>query len=171
VVVEVRDVFVPVECDELDEEVLELVEPVEPVELAELEDELELVAGAAAHDSLSDTIGSDTGRLMLDRGVPGATLTVNDRCAPPATVTITTHSWAEASGSEPSASTVLTAATAPTSFVLLSTAGCLLQPRSCTTHQRRRDGAPQPGSYWLPACFSMPNRWVVGVALLGAQVA
>ena len=151
----------PVECVELEEEDDEDDE-LDGDELAadELDDELELelVAEAGAHDSLSETIGSDTGRLMLDSGVPGGTLTVKDWCAPPATVTVITHSSADAAGSDPSASTVLTAATAPTSFAPLSTLDYLLPPRSCANSFAPRRNGAAPARYCLAARFSTPNR-------------
>ncbi len=122
-----------------------------------------VVVAAGAHDSDSETIGSETGRLILDSGVPGGTLTVNDCVSPPASVTVTVHSSADASGSDPSASAVLTDATAIINLAVLSTVENLLPQLSCAT--------PSIASYLVPACIATLNRRGLGVVLLGARQA
>lgn len=119
VVVVLRDGWVVVELEE--------DEP-EPDELAAEETggalvvvAVVVVAAAGAQDSLSERTGNEIGKLMLDSGVPGGTLTVKDCVTPPATVTVTVHSSADAAGTDPTASTVLTDATATISLVPLST--------------------------------------------------
>jgi hypothetical protein len=114
---------------------------------------LELVvgAGAAAHDSVIPTIGSFTGKLNADTGVPGGTFTVNDSFSPPATVTVTTHCSADAAGSEDAAIPAPSAAiVAPTiiSFGLITTAASLLPHSSLrdpATPARRYHGWAAPG--------------------------
>src|SRR5438309_1897197 len=97
------------------------------------------------------------GREIADSGVPGGTLTVNDRWPPPTRVTVITHWSAEAVGNAatPSRASADAAVTAPmTSFRLLSTVVCLL-PRSAGAYRRRRDhGAARAGRYWVTPSFA-----------------
>jgi hypothetical protein len=87
---------------------------------------VEPVVGAAAvgaQVSEIEAIGSVIGREICDSGVPGGTFTVNDSFSPPTSVTVITHSSAEAVGSAAIAHTaaVANATTPPTSFRLLNT--------------------------------------------------
>jgi hypothetical protein len=61
---------------------------------------VEVVGGGAcwAHDSDTLAIGSFTGSEIDDSGVPGCTSTVNDKCWPPSTVTVTVHDSPDAAG-------------------------------------------------------------------------
>jgi len=74
------------------------------------------VAGAVTvgHDSDSDRIGSFTGNDNDDNGVPGGTSIVNGIWTPPSSVTVTTHSSADAAGNmvRPSAPAAMTIAIA-----------------------------------------------------------
>jgi hypothetical protein len=55
-----------------------------------------VAVAVAEHDSATSTTGSFTGNDNADNGVPGGTSTVKLNFAPPATVTVTTHSCAPA---------------------------------------------------------------------------
>jgi hypothetical protein len=135
VVRDVSDGVVWVEVDEDDDEDDVVGEDEVEGELDddELEDELVAAVEAGAHDSLSDLTelaGTDAGRVMLDGGVPGGTSTVNDVCAPPTSVTVITHSSADAAGTDTNANREPAAVAATTNFALLSTVDCLLPTRS-----------------------------------------
>jgi hypothetical protein len=80
-----------------------------------------------AHDSVTPRTGSLTGSEIAESGVPGGTSTLNVSFAPPATVTVTTHSWALAAvGSRPSPATSdPVAATQTRSFRLITVTCCL----------------------------------------------
>jgi len=87
--------------------------------------------GGALHDSETLAIGAGTGRPSADTGVPGAALTVKERCCPVTVVTVTTHVSADAVGISARActeSTVPTVKSATLSFRRLNTVALLLPP-------------------------------------------
>lgn len=49
------------------------------------------VVEVGTHDSDTPTTPSFTGNAICDKGVPGGTSTVNDKCPPPIRVTLITH--------------------------------------------------------------------------------
>jgi hypothetical protein len=110
-----------------------------------------------AHDSDTPTTPAVTGSEICERGVPGGTSTVNDSWAPPTSVTVITHVWAEADGRAAIPITAATEATviAPTTdFRLLSTVANFLPGAS----RRRLDHtAACLGRYWLTPGFATVN--------------
>jgi hypothetical protein len=122
---------------------------------------------AGEHDSATLSTGSVTGSEIDDSGVPAGTFTVKDTLPPPATVTVTTHESAWATGiaaiPEP-ASTDPPVTSATSSFRLLNTLAFLLPPGSSRTC---RDGRGVGRTLLAGSALCNAEPFVVVVCLLG----
>jgi hypothetical protein len=112
---------------------------------------------AGTHDSLTPTTPAVTGREICDKGVPGGTFTVNDKCPPPTNVTVITQESAEAVGIAARPSVASAATTPTTSFRLLNTVVSLLPPFCRASRGRRAGMAAFEGRYWLTPLFATVN--------------
>ncbi len=127
--VDVEDeVEVEVEVEVLDVVVEELV--LVEWEGGELLAVVLVLAGAGAHDSLSETTTPTIGRLRAEIGVPGGTFTLKVSVWPSSSLTVTVHASAEALGSETIANTTSIAPASASilhSFRLSNNVALLLQ--------------------------------------------
>jgi hypothetical protein len=137
------------DVDVLEDEVVE-VEVVEDVDVLEVLEVVETPGGAdVGHDNDSLLTALDTGSLIDDTGVPGATSTWKDSTSPDSNTTRTTHPSAIAAGTPTTPSKPTTTPTAPTTLGirLLNTMAWLLLPAGVYDYSEPRAHATPKGRY------------------------